>query len=474
MKMGITTIKQLKNLSKVTAIVGILFILELILGFNGTLLIIRGVGIRKILYILLLCIVCLYAGVVIRRYGFKQILTLAIPLDYAIFVFLLLQLFWILILPLIYGESLRSSIKEAWSFATLLLYFPIALQIRLKLINWDQTKQWIKYSAIILAIIHITLYLGETIVGDATFALGFFEIINKLALGHSKRPLIMMPAHYIRIIYPVSIYLLMPIYFILQTKKWSVLAITYYGIAIMGIITTLTKSLLGGTVIGILSFLLGIMKVTHKQERKVLLYRILGVALVTLLFVGILDQQMFDGYVERRATTILATNSPKQQEIQHEKYNVDGLDEEDFRDLDELAGTERSNYTRVFQTKKLLGEWQKRPWFGAGYGSYVEGYLRAGDETPYSYEMFLPALLMKLGIIGVLAWGIAFSYFLYYIIKLAKDYGIRALALGYLFIALCVATQFNPFLLNANGMSIILFCLLELQNMISVKKIIKI
>lgn len=461
------TLKYLKYLRVGICGLGVLFILELILGFNGTLLIIGNMGIRKILFSSLTFLSLLFILGIIIRYGVKEIIKQLTFLDYIVAGFLVTQIMWIIIIPICNEQSIKLAIKEALSLSTLILYFPVGTMIKMQYIKWDRVRELIKYSVIILAVIHIILYIGETIVGDATFAISFFESIGRMTFGYSKRPLIMMPMNYIRIIYPASIFLLVPFYYILQQRKWSWKSVIYYGISLVGIMTTITKSLFMGCIVGLVCYILGIFTMAVKDYKFLLGKRFIRFGVLTVLFVFIVDVQVMGGYVTRRINTTFEIKSPLQQQEEVEQYKLDHLSVEEQRDLDELAGTERSNYTRIEQSKKLLQHWSNKPWLGYGYGSYVEDYLRAGGETPYSYEMFAPAMLMKLGIVGISIWIGFIIYLLICMIKVVSVYKERAIALIYLTVALGVSTQFNPFLLNAMGMSIVLFILLELSFMMN-------
>lgn len=460
-------LKYFKYLRGIILGLGTLFILELILGFNGTLLIVGNIGVRKLLFFCLTFLCMLFLVGAIVQVGIKEMVRQLTLLDYMIFGFLVTQMIWVIIIPMNNEQSIQLAIKEALSLSTLILYFPISFMIKTKYIEWEYIRRLIKYSVIILAILHIIFYLGETWVGDATFVMNFFEGIEKLMLGYSKRPIIMMPMNYIRIIYPASIFLLVPFYYILQEKNWTWKSLVYYGLSLVGIMTTITKSLFIGTIIGLAIYILGVFLTTVHKQRFTLGKRLFKMLSLTLLFIVIIDIQVMGGYVNRRMGSTFEIKSPVQQAEEIESYQIEELNMEQQKDLDVLAGTERSNHTRIEQSKALLEHWSKQPWLGYGYGSYVKDYLRGGDETPYSYEMFAPAMLMKLGIVGISIWIGFVLYLLVCIIKCVGIYRERALALIYLLLALGVATQFNPFLLNAMGMGIVLFILLELRVMMN-------
>ena len=397
--------------------------------------------------------------------GIKSVFQQWSGLDYIIIGFLGIQLIWVFIIPYCTRGSIKLGIKEIFSFSVLLLYFPLSLMIKSKYIDWEKVKSLVRHLTIGLAVLHLILYVGETLVEDATFTLNFFAIVNKITFGYSKRPLVLMPAYYIRVVYAASIFLLVPIYFMLNERTWKKSAWLYYAIAVGGILTTVAKSLFLGCLLGIVFYLLFIFKYYYSHLKNKLIIRCGRLIVLTLAFIVVFDTAVSDGYIMRRWNTMFFIKASEKQ-VSNGKETMEPITEEE-KNQDVLEGTERSNYTRVEQTAKLIEHWKARPILGHGYGSSVPNYIRGSEDTPYSYEMFLPAMLMKLGIIGVSFWIILFVYLVRNIVILSEKYKERALSIGYLLIALVITTQFNPFLINSSGMAIVLFILLELKVMMS-------
>lgn len=127
-----------------------------------------------------------------------------------------------------------------------------------------------------------------------------------------------------------------------------------------------------------------------------------------------------------------------------------------------------SNVVRFSQAPLLLGEWQKYPLLGKGYGATVEGLVRSKKE-PYSFELVPFSLLMKLGVLGVTWWVI---YFLQLMIasKARKDKTERTLRTTWVrkaifssIAAVIISSMTNPYLLNSAGMGILAIFVLILE-----------
>ena len=132
-----------------------------------------------------------------------------------------------------------------------------------------------------------------------------------------------------------------------------------------------------------------------------------------------------------------------------------------------------AKHTRILSTsndtinkKELVTKWLKSPLLGFGYGSYIEDYLRSDTNTPYSYEMLFPSMLMKIGILGILVWVGFLLYMVLYIINKLGWKNKNAIAVLYIIMALGISSQFNPFLFDSSGMSIVLFSLIEIKNIV--------
>jgi len=166
---------------------------------------------------------------------------------------------------------------------------------------------------------------------------------------------------------------------------------------------------------------------------------------------------MFNNYVFSRLSVTFATAT------QNDKYIHDNTEDELSRDSQILIGTKKSNETRLIQIKQLINTWKERPLFGWGYGSSAINYLRSSEEVPYIYEMTGVALLMKIGITGIILWLSYLFYLLWYVLgNVLKNE--KVIAVAFVAVTLGISTQFNPYLFGMPGMALLLFCFIEIRS----------
>jgi hypothetical protein len=405
------------------------FIIELILGFNGKLFNYGNLSIRKLLFILVLIILSIKAIYLSKKYGYKifslkkgvSLVRQYDSFDFFVGLFLILNSIWIFIVPSTMGYGIRMAVKHAMSLSMLLLYFPVTLLLKFKNINIKSIHNIVMASVCILAIIHIYLYVGEKACNDATFALNFFEFIKKLTFGSFQRPMIMYPRNYIKIIYTTSIFLVVIFYYVL-TEELTPKLILFYVIGLSALLTTLTKSLWYGVLCGIAIYIF-IRLYFIKKHVYTLNFKQFNILLFTaIITVCLLNSLLLENYVFIRLGNTFARKEESQQHSYSVILNEDGRLNENTKFIDELAGTERANYTRIEQTKALIDKWSKSPWFGFGYGSYADEYFRSNTATPYSYEMLLPSMLVHIGLVGVLIWLAFIIYIILTILQQARKH----------------------------------------------------
>jgi len=334
---------------------------------------------------------------------------------------------------------------ETDSILTLLIYFPCVFFLREGVIHWGKLVKLVYAVVLVLAGLHIILYIGQSI--NPSFCDMFFDTLHKLSFNTSDKPLIMMGHGYVRIIYPTSIFLLMGIYFYL--RRFDIMKIKDYigfGVVIFSALCTATRSIWFGMVAGGLVFFACIL---FTKRDKSTLIKISKIVAFSLIIIVVADFTVFHGLLSVRIRNSFITGqSPSTTQI--EENSVAGKDK---------AGTIISNNLKSKQTATLLTKWKESPLIGFGYGSYVEDDTRSGP-TPFSYEMFLPAMLMKLGVIGLATWACFALFMLMYAVKMLIMDKVELFAWLALAISLGTAIQTNPMLLNFCGMSIFVFLLL--------------
>lgn len=112
---------------------------------------------------------------------------------------------------------------------------------------------------------------------------------------------------------------------------------------------------------------------------------------------------------------------------------------------------------RFEQVGPLLDAWARAPWFGNGFGAQAA--LIRSEEAPFSYELTVLALLMKVGVVGLavlllLTGGCWLAAWLAARPRQRRDCAGLAAVVSFL-----LAASTNPFLLNFVGMSLLCFLL---------------
>ena len=134
-------------------------------------------------------------------------------------------------------------------------------------------------------------------------------------------------------------------------------------------------------------------------------------------------------------------------------------------DITSLLGLDRgeSDNGRTLQIGPLLEAWWDNPILGSGFGSHAA--MIRSDTAPFSYEMSILALYMKVGIAGAV---LSCAYFMYLALSfvqssesLAKRKRKFAVLFGAVYIFYFVFNT-NPYLSNSVGVAIVYLCCIEL------------
>lgn len=121
-------------------------------------------------------------------------------------------------------------------------------------------------------------------------------------------------------------------------------------------------------------------------------------------------------------------------------FSFDSIITSDF--LQERLSENNNSYSdsiRSTQISHLVNMWLSKPIFGHGLGAYIENFIR-DKEIPFSYEAQLLALIMKGGLLFILAFAASISYFS---LQIFRHSGIR---LFILFILIIASGFTNPYL----------------------------
>lgn len=379
------------------------------------------------------------------------------PIDYLVLLFLIINSIWILFIPALNGFSIGDAVSEAGMLITFVLYFPLAILIRLKEIDFKFILKVFKTSTFILAFFYCVIWLSGAIKpGNIDTVFSFFKKIPFLIVGE-----------YIKgwgiIRFTISNTVLLGsglLLFFLEKKPLSIcsaLQIVIYVVAILG---TFLKSLWFGILTGIAIIIIySICLIFSKKEiaKKQIKNILIKSAYITLI-VLILDVTLFQGAVTNRFLNSFLNTGGINQNCE-EIYFPENCPENSFDAEEDRKGAIISNNIKIEQTKKLVKHWLESPLAGFGYGSYIPNYFRSETQL-FVYEMTFFSLLMKLGIIGILAWLSLFVGALVLVVKSNISNLFYIIMWTAIAITFVITIQTNPLLFTANSINLIIFLIL--------------
>lgn len=448
----------------------VLFIIELILGFSGKTILIAGVGIRY--YLFILSAICLYI------YFFQYILKSKIKLlsfsdfknsyigqfkllDWVIVAFLLSSVFSAVVIPVLFGGALSYSFDDAKSILLFLLYFPVSFLIKKKQICSRSIDMIIYNSCTALSALHIFFYFG--LLYDTNFIYNFFNILNKILLNSGEIPEIILGHNQTpRVIFTTCTFLLVGIYVFLKKENKKLYDYCYLFLNITAIMTTMTKSIWFGIIIGTIILFSYLCILFLKQNDIKNLIKLNYTLACILIFCVVLNSTMFDNMVYSRIAASFMTSASVSDSSDTDSggsLSGDMYDEQTNIDND-IEASIISNDIKIEQTQKLMGKWRQHPILGNGYGSYVKDCIRSSEKI-YSYEVQAPALLMKIGILGLMFWGLLFFSMFITKLKSSKHSTRKLFFWLFLLISFGLAVQTNPMLFSFTGMAIMVYLCLE-------------
>jgi hypothetical protein len=439
----------------------ILFLIELILGGSGNIICIHNVSIRKILFIFTFCSTFLYIIFFAKKIIIKK-------LDWFLLIFIIINIFWMTIIPLLKNTGLFTAINDGDTILFLFLYYPIIFLIRQKEINWEKTKKLFIFLSIILAIWHIAMYTIESI-NPGVYLNYFNTFLPKITFGLYGGYSPVLGYGFVRIITTTSIYLIVAFFYVLGIEQKKAKEFIYIFILIFAIMTTMTRSLLISAIIGLLLYLVPIHPSLCNKDwlKKFINVSIIIIFVLSLnyLYINPMSKQYVEnvhGKQEEAANNENIIISESETAIINETVDTD--ENVVTRIESSTSNTEIGNSIRTQQTKILFDKWKESPWIGYGYGSYTEECIR-NVTYKFMYEATVPAMFMKLGILGFSAWIMLIIVMVYFAYKnkyLTKHYN-QFLIWFITSITFSLSIQTNPFLFTFCGISIILFLCLDIN-----------
>lgn len=448
----------------------ILFLIDNILGFNGYQFTVFGKSIRIILFsisVILLFTYCLAVMVKdkISLFNNKRsentLWKLLRPFDYFVLLFVLGNLLWATLIPSIVRGETVFSLKDFSTLLVLILYFPIVFLFRTHRFDFKMFEKILYVLLVILALWHCVMYIGESI--SHGFYELYYDFIDYISLGTAVRSQVVYGYGIVRVIQTTSILLLPGIFMCLRylvNGKWY--HIVFLFVFTFAICVTYTKSIWFGYLAGLIVYLcFCIFNNKQKQQQ----YRSMIVLPIAVIMIVVLNFSVFNNSIfERAVNTVRSQQSIEkiQEDINQAIINNVDITEANEK-LKDALGTQQANNLRSMQNNELLNKWKNSKWFGFGYGSYAENCIR-NEQFPYMYESTLPALIMKLGIIGCLMWAVFIFSTTVCAIKMfwktERNSLFFWLATAFSY---ALSVQTNPFLFTFAGISVLLYVLLFVQ-----------
>ncbi len=388
------------SLNKIIKILLIVISLDILLTSSGNWTNYIGINIRKATFIaicLLTTIFWLKKSKINKNYLEIQVL---------IIIFLIL---WGWIIPMIFETKINYSLSDSMLFYGILFLIPIYEYIS-NYISWDDAKIFIFRIIKIFALIHILLislyYLFE-------YNNDKIKLINSILEGGEESINIGYRPDF-GVLSGSSIFLFLGLYLALTVKK------SYLNILIifLAILSTGTRSLGIGAVLLIIFYYF---KGSIQIKSKIFLpgFIICMISMSVVLVITIKYKLLNSSFLSRP-------------------------DSDDYR-VDQISGI----------IEKIINN----PFFGIGFGGHTD--FISNESTPYSYELSILALMMKLGIIGIIFLSTIFYKFLYINHNLL-NYKSKDNVFWFLTLVIIVfMANTNPYLFSFLGFYLIAFFYIE-------------
>ena len=498
-------VKAQKAVKCVFIIAGLSATAELVFGFSGTMITVFGIDARLILFsatfisAYLFCILYLINNHIplLRPKDNKLSLLQQLNLlDFTVLLLFISTLISTFIVPRLTGGSTSLAVKEVvGAFSLLTLYFPIRFMITWEQINFEKCINIFSYLLVGLSSIHIIMYVGLWF--DIAFIDKCFAVWNSVFHGYTPG-IILGNGGYPRVMFGTSYLIPVGIFLILRKMpklRWY--DYVFLAIHTTAILATMTRSIWYGSISGFLLFMTAyvIIQIRSKSYKKLIeTVKVVGglIILVILLnhavFSGMITVRLQNSFqisttpatsvssyssasqpsaqsdtelqaIEGNSSSVPAAGSP--QSVNSSTSSPAAVTPSDYYSKMDQEGAAISNNIKLEQVKKLLNKWEKSPFFGFGYGSYVENYLRSAVAV-YSYEMTAPALLMKIGIAGIFIWILFLAaMFINLLNSNGKSHSLKIAAWLSVFISFFLSLQTNPILFSYTGMSVVLLLALS-------------
>ena len=447
-----------------------LFLIDDVLGLNGYQFTIAGKSIRILLFVLTVGILCLYSCYVLwkekiplasKKKDTVSLFRMLRPLDWIVFTFLAGNFLWATAVPLMVRGNMAFGLKDFSTVLVLVLYFPLVFLVRTGYLNFERLESAFYWCTVILAGWHGVMYVGDILYPG--FYASYYDFIDIISFGTAVRSDVVFGFGIVRVIQVTSLFLLVGAFLALRkVLKGDNRHLLTLSLFIFAICVTYTKSIWFGFATGLFLYLVPAAFLEKDREMRKRCFALLSFVLCLTV---ILNFTVFGGTIFSRAfNTVRSEDSVFQlsQDLENMSTDDERYDEVQ-EELMDAQGTLYSNNLRAQQSQALLAKWNESIVFGHGYGAYAEDCIRNAD-FPYMYESTLPAMIMKLGMCGLLLWG---AFVLAVTVIACRFFWKRNRTSLFLWLGLAVsyamAVQTNPFLFTFTGFSILLYLLISLN-----------
>lgn len=386
----------------------------------GLVIPVLGISLRRTLFALILLVLCFRRLISSRIFTNDEVAFLTLLAAFA--------LFWGMVIPYSYGYVISQSFADIspWLGLLILALWPWDA--------WPAEAQWKKFCgfliwiAVLLAIVHLGIWalLVSNIVSAEAFAITA-NLVSANGEGDSFLRLVPLDNGQYRVFWSSSIFLLGGIYFLSVSRKSSNtgLWISALALACFALAATYIRAFLGA---------LAIFAVASVLLRRLYKSTLIKWPIATVLALWV-----------AAIVSVSVAISPA-------VLGALGL------------ARDASDVERVEQSTALLAQFNAHPILGTGFGSYVHQVIRAA-EAPFSYELVFYALLMKLGIIGILVLLLVLAAGLK--VALAQDMAIHRPDNYAIWLAFTTGLWFagatNPMVTNFVGMTIVVLLLVDMR-----------
>ena len=373
------------------------------------------------------------------------------PIDSVMAGFLMLNALWIFAVPKLNHLPVSLAIQEAGILLMMVVYFPLAILIRMKEIHFASIKNVFLWTTFFLACWYCVIWCAE-LANQGTYE-AFFGFLKRIAIF--KVGSVYQGWSVFRIVLGNSV-LLLPglVLTVVRKKKMTPLGCVMTAVYTFAILSTFLKSLWIGLAFSMLVLFIYSLRVYRKQRLNSIIW---GIAVICITVI-VSNFTIFRGAVFSRALNSFTNHYFGQSATLPDESGKKDSSESAFGKM--VKDSSDSNTEKLIQIKKLVSQWKQKPLSGYGYGSYIHSYQRSKTAI-YAYEMTSFALLMKVGVLGIIFWFLFFFFFSRHVFRVTGNDRFHFAAWLAILIGFLISIQTNPLLITANALAMLTYLMLD-------------